>query len=303
MKGIELSRRFYEDFGHEILKDDALLYASAGLVGNGSECFGFDDAISQDHDFQPGFCVWVDDDTPSDLCENLIDAYNNLPFRYLGYQRTMMTVSGERRRGIFRTSDFYLNLIGLPYAPQTVSEWLNVPDYALAAATNGTLFTNNATDFTYIRNTLLHGMPRDVRLKRIAKHIALMAQSGQYNVSRCLKHGESAAARLAISEFVLHTASVIYHLNEAYPPFYKWLLRGMRDLSLLSSLQDDLSNLLMTADSALCLDLIEEISSKILLALKKKELTHGHEAYLEIHALRVMDGIQSKSVRDLHIMT
>ena len=49
MKGLELSRKFYETYGASMLHEkfpeleDKL---AIGLVGDGSECFGYDDDIS-----------------------------------------------------------------------------------------------------------------------------------------------------------------------------------------------------------------------------------------------------------------
>ena len=65
MKGLELSQRYYEAYGREMIEriDPALLArVSVGLCGEGSQCFGFDDQISQDHDFAPGFCVWLSEE-------------------------------------------------------------------------------------------------------------------------------------------------------------------------------------------------------------------------------------------------
>ena len=60
MKGMELSRRYFEEYGRTMI-DEKLSryreYIAAGLVGEGSECFGFDDQLSADHDFGPAFCM------------------------------------------------------------------------------------------------------------------------------------------------------------------------------------------------------------------------------------------------------
>ena len=57
-KGLELARAYYEQYGRPMLEKefpDVLDRIAAGLCGHGSECFGYDDAVSRDHDFEPGF--------------------------------------------------------------------------------------------------------------------------------------------------------------------------------------------------------------------------------------------------------
>ena len=61
MKGLELSRSFYEGAGAPMLQErfpELLGRIAVGLAGEGSECFGFDDELSADHDFEPAFCLW-----------------------------------------------------------------------------------------------------------------------------------------------------------------------------------------------------------------------------------------------------
>ena len=58
MRGLELSRLYYEQTGRPALEDrfpELLPQMAFGLAGEGSECFGFDDEFSRDHDWGPGF--------------------------------------------------------------------------------------------------------------------------------------------------------------------------------------------------------------------------------------------------------
>ena len=62
MKGLELSRALFRDRAEKELKarfPELFGRLAFGLVGNGSECFGFDDEISRDHDWGADFYVWL----------------------------------------------------------------------------------------------------------------------------------------------------------------------------------------------------------------------------------------------------
>ena len=54
MQGLEEARKLYERYGVDMIERLFPKWAgriAVGLVGHGSECFGFDDEISRDHDF------------------------------------------------------------------------------------------------------------------------------------------------------------------------------------------------------------------------------------------------------------
>ena len=64
MQGMEEARAFYEEYGRDMLEKRFPEYErriAVGLAGHGSECFGFDDEISRDHDWEKGFCLWISD--------------------------------------------------------------------------------------------------------------------------------------------------------------------------------------------------------------------------------------------------
>ena len=310
MNGLELSRAFYEQYGAPMLREqfpEAEGLIAAGLLGSGSECLGYDDEISQDHDFEPGFCLLLPDEGTVDRRTAFLleRAYAKLPKEFMGFRRSALAPVGGARHGVLRTADFFTEKVGAPDGVLTLDQWLKLPQQSLLEATGGAIFRDDLGEVTAIRAALSH-MPEDVRRKRLAGHLLLMAQAGQYNYLRCLKHGEPAAAQLAVSEFVKSCMEAIFLLNRAYAPYYKWSFRALRQLPKLALTAETLEYLLTTGnDPELAeskYDMIESTASDIIDELQEQGLTKAICGDLEKHAYSVNDGIEDGDVRNLNIL-
>ena len=310
MNGIELSRAFFEEYGRPMLErefPELLPHLSAGLIGAGSECFGFDDEVSQDHDFEPGFCLFLPGEEEVDRRQAFLleRAYAKLPREFEGFVRPLMQPVGGARRGVIRLSDFLLEKTGTPDGELTLQQWLSVPSQSLAECVNGTVFFDGSQALTAAR-TRLARYPEDVFKKKLAGYLLLMAQSGQYNYGRCLAHGENAAAQLAVGEFVKSAISALFLLNGVYEPYYKWSFRALRALPTLSY-EAELLEYLLTSDNAEenaeeKEKVIEGIAMDIIDLLMERGLTKATCGDLEKHAYSVNDGIADGWLRNLHIL-
>lgn len=310
MKGLELSKKFYEEFGKPMLQEqfsEIEPLIAVGLVGSGSDCYGYDDDISHDHDFEPGFCLFAPDESIIDekTFFNLERAYNKLPKEFCGYKRSLIKPVGGSRNGVFRTKDFYNKKIGSPNGELTYEQWFSLPDYALAEATNGEIFKDDLGEFTEIRNKLLN-MPQDILLKKLAGNLLIMAQSGQYNYPRILNRGETASAQLSLFEFSNAAMKCFFLLNRKYMPYYKWQFRALRDLPNGKFIADALEFLISTDNGAENADIkneiINSIAEEIINILKEKEITKATCLDLEKHAYSVNDFIKNGSLRNTHIL-
>lgn len=311
MKGIEISKAYFEEYGRPMLEkdfSDILPYLCVGMVGSGSDCYGFDDEISRDHDFEPGFCIFIpNEDVVDRRKEFLLErAYAKLPKEFMGLKRSLVSPVGGRRNGVMRISDFYLNKIGSTDGKLSVLDWLTISESYLFEATNGEIFFDNYGEFSEIRNRIMN-MPEDIRLKKLAGNMLLMAQSGQYNYGRCLSHDETGAAQLAVIEFVNAAMKTVFLLNKKYMPYYKWSFRAMRDLKLFSTFSDSFEYLLTSEnDSATAqtkTDVIEDIASMIIGYLIDNEMTKAICGDLEKHAYSVNDSISDPNIRNMNIFT
>ena len=308
--GLELSERFYLAYGEPMLRKefpDLLKLVAAGLIGAGSECFGYDDELSHDHDFEAGFCLFLPDESLVDRKQAfaLERAYAKLPRDFEGVTRPPLNPVGGNRHGVLRISEFLKQKTGREDGKLSLCEWFFVPEQSLLEVTNGKLFCDPLGEMTAARERLAY-FPEDVRKKKLAGKLLLAAQSGQYNYARCVARGESAAAQLALSEFVQSILHVIFLLNRCYLPYYKWSFRALRELPMLSESEEKLEYLISsknTPDEFLVkTKIIEEIAQSIANELWRQGLSDRPNADLEAHAYAVNDRIADESVRNLHIL-
>ncbi|MDE7198819.1 MAG: DUF4037 domain-containing protein [Lachnospiraceae bacterium] len=253
VKGLELSEKYYREYGERMIREqfpEIAGQAAAGLVGYGSECLGFDDEISRDHDYGPSFCVWLPREIYRQYGEKLQTAYNALPKAFMGFGGRVEEEQGKGRVGALCLEDFYLEILGRESAPETAQEWFMIPEPSLCAAVGGQVFEDFLGRFTEIRNALLAYYPEEVWRKKLAESLARAAQAGQYNYARAMKRGERIAAEIALTEFVKEAMQIVYLLNKKYAPFYKWMHRGLRDLSVCGEIGDMLSLLYQVPDPA-----------------------------------------------------
>lgn len=318
MKGMDLARAYWNECGKPMIEEKYPQYRgrmAVGLVGHGSQCYGFDDAISQDHDFEPGFCIWLTHEDYQEFGDSLQKDYDALPDSFLGHRRAARSPraqGGGRRLGVFEIGDFFEGITGYRAAPPQDKPyaWMMLDEPTLAAATNGQVFADPLGAFLRTRQGFTL-MPDDVRLSLISRRIGMMSQAGQYNVPRMLSRADGASAWLCIHEFTQASASLVFLLNNpvtvGYMPYYKWQFAALRSISsriatVLPDVCEQLETLLGLASSACfagpgagsgeedrgrgsaagkATDIIERICSQVAKQLRREDLTPSDETFLE----------------------
>lgn len=170
-----MARHLFEALGKEIGHDRLLYEITVGKVGEGSECFGYDDLLSVDHDFGPGFCIFVTREQHENFGKKLEETYNHprLIKTYMGFERqdrkeeplnTKAECSGGTieqlksegsglRNGVIVIEDFMKRILNLSEQEveflmkhHTLPEevFLRLSDWQLKTVTNGELFEPDA---------------------------------------------------------------------------------------------------------------------------------------------------------------
>ncbi len=301
MKGLALAEDYYREVGRPMIRErfaDGEDRLAVGLAGPGSECFGFDDEISRDHDWGPAFCLWLTDDDYLRIGGRLQQAYLGLPPTFMGFGPRQASAGEEWRVGVGRTADFFRRFTGLDRPPETLQEWLRIPEPNLATCTNGKVFCDPLGDFTRWRQALLGCYPEDVRLKKIASLCIAIAQTGQYNFARSMRRGELFSASYSVVKFCADAIAVVFLLNRRYAPFYKWLHRAVRDLPLLGrEVHERVGALLKAAEPEQQEETMEAVSVLLADELRRQGLSDSPSDFLLDHAPRVQSHIRDATLR------
>lgn len=273
--GLGLSRRLFE---REVAPRLGGLPVAAGLVGEGSDCFGFDDEVSRDHDWGPAVCLWFRRGDPAAPLEAVLA---DLPPFFEGYP--VRATPG--RTGVLEAGAFYRRFTGLEHPPESAAEWLAIPEHALAACTNGEVFADRSGAFTAHRQRLLDHYPEPVRLHKLAACLEAAAQAGQYNLPRALRRGDVVAAALAQAAFLRHAMGAAYLLARRYRPFSKWMFRALPDPALAAELE----GLARAETPGERVDRAEAASAVLVEALGG--LTGSRDSFLLAHARELRQGL------------
>ena len=310
MKGLELSRAYFEAYGAPMLKEQFPEWSgqiAVGLIGSGSECFGYDDELSQDHDFEIGFCLFIPGEEKMDRRSAFLleRAYAKLPGEFMGYQKSRLNPVGGNRHGVIRLNEFLQEKTGCSDGILSVKDWLTLPEQGLFELSKGTLFQDPGGLVQPVLDRLSR-MPEEIRLKKLAGELLMMAQAGQYNYPRCLARGESGAAQLAVGVYVRACLHSLFLLSRQYMPYYKWQFRALSELPLFIGLSEPLEYLLSSGngpeDAAKKAALMEELAGVLIETLMDQGLTDAVCGDLEKHAYSVNDHISDAGIRNLHIL-
>ncbi len=301
-KGLELCREYYETYGKPMLQKEFPQYVdkiAVGLVGEGSDCFGYDDGFSMDHDWGPRFYMWVSAQTYAEIGKQLEEAYQKLPKEVQGYMYKESR-QANNRQGVFVIEEFYGKLLGVENFSTENICWENLAPERLAVVTNGEVFIDDEGEFSRIRAFLSSGYPQWLKYTRMAESAARFSQAGQYNFSRMRKRGEEVSAQMMLWNGVKEALLLLYYMADQYPPHEKWLMRGLRDVAEYEGILNKLEALASLAPEVAA-QKIEEIAEELALLLYRKDIISDVEPYLEEHVAELLFKAQASklSVQEL----
>lgn len=305
MKGLELSKLFYTEQVRPALAQrfpQLLPRIAAGLVGEGSQCFGYDDDLSQDHDWGAAVCLWLTLDDYENYGAAVQQMLMELPATFYGYP--VSWVPG--RNGVLEIGAFYRKYLNVDGVPATIGQWLAIPAHHLAVATNGEVFEDELGKFSAIRNDLRQGYPEDIRRKKLAKCCMTIAQAGQYNYPRVMSRGDKVAAALTEGEFIQAVISAVYLLNNQYAPFYKWMQHGLKTLPRLGVAVGGMLESLTAYPAAGVteedyyvqkIQQMQNICAVLVTELQRQGLSESNDPFLVEQGLQVHDHISHAGLR------
>ena len=296
MKGLELSRKYYSEVWKDLLHRKYPQYEeliAVGLVGEGSQCYGYDDELSRDHDWGAEIYLWLRKEEYEKIGEQLRQEFARLPQSFHGYPCDNISALAQGRTGVWEIGAYYRKFLAVPYVPQTLNQWRIIPEDHLSVVTNGEVFRDDLGEFSAIRRELQRGYPEDIRKKKLAKRLLTMAQAGQYNYPRLLQRKDRIASQLALDEFVKATVSAIYLLNNKYMPYYKWAAKGMETLEILGIEIREKLQILCSPEYSEWekAQVVEEISGIIIEELRSQNLSRHRGDFLLEHGYEVHGSI------------
>ncbi len=274
-KGIDICRKYYDRYVRPMIDEKFPEYASkiaCGLSGEGSDAFGYDDAISRDHDWGPSVCLWITEETDSEIGEELRKAYEELPEEMDGIKRAPY-VRGKDRRGVQVISEFFGRLTGASSYEDI--NWRETMSPLLAAAINGQIWRDDEGIVTDYRKKLSNGYPESILFKHLAESCARFSREGQYNAKRVADRGDDLTSRMFVYDAAREAMKLLYLANGKFYPHDKWLRYGLKDLEGGDTLDGLIQAMVSDPEKA------EDVGSFLAMELYRRDYISDIDPYLD----------------------
>lgn len=241
MNGLELSRRYFYQAALPLLQSHFPAIASrcaAGLcaggldVGAGSEIYGFDDNLSQDHNWGPRFFLFLsqpDYDQSVGNVRKALSAMLSPTFEGLTIQPTSMQAMHFH---VTTPVDNALAALDVDALPGDDLSWYCIPEHRLCEYAAGLIYYD-PMELMGFRDALLRCYPDSVRRKRLAGAFFMMHTAG--NAIRCAKRGEVNACRSYLDMAITSAIRAVFLLHGRFTPHVKWRLRSLAGIPDISS--------------------------------------------------------------------
>lgn len=235
VSAIELGRDFFREVVKPTIEricPDVLDQAACGRMGLGSECLGLDDTISRDHHWGPRVDLLLSEF----VCDNQDDCMfcnpgqycvinritDELPEAYRGFPLEAGHVGGK---GLSPESlkDFLQRSIGRQSAPETLQDWLDIPEEDIIHVVNGEVWHDGPGTFTKLRAVFNAYYPDAVWKRRIAHWCRYCSGMGLYPIRRALLRKNVVYAHFALGRTLKLTMELTFLLNRTYFSYDKWL--------------------------------------------------------------------------------
>ncbi len=295
MKGMDLSKKYYNEVLKPII-DKFGVPVAVGLIGYGSECYGYDDNISRDHDFSAMPSIWLRHDDYLEHGERLKVILKNLPTEFEGCKVLDESVWGKNRRGILDIDEYIYSFLGSNTAPSDDIEYRNIPQYLLSAFTNGEIFRDDFGIITSIREKVKF-YPKDIKYNMMATRCMNM-NSSYINYERCIKRNEYVAANQALSLFITASIEMYFLINEKYCPYYKWQHRMLGEIDENAyNLFNDLVKPETTYSKKI--NIMDEICSDIIDKLEDKDIVIRIADFIGYYGPVIQSRIKNEAIKEL----
>lgn len=256
IKGLELSRLFYEEAVRPLLEESfpSLRYAAARLW-TGSEVLGFDTEMSRDHEWGPRVDLFVEEAEQESVSGPISETLRHkLPRRFRGYPTSFTAPDpsdpvqhpDESDEGpvnhkvyVLTPRGFFLDYLAFDIGQEIEpADWLTFPEQKLRTLSSGWIFHDDI-GLEELRRRFSY-YPRDVWLYQLGSVWARVGQEEHF-VGRAGMVGDEIGSALICARLVRDLMRLCFLMERTYAPYSKWFGTAFRELDCAPSVSPHLS--------------------------------------------------------------